>query len=91
VTVVVPVVVVVVVVASVVAVMPVMAAPPAAVMPPVIVVPVVVVVVLRENTDPARQDEHEREERAEFLHLKYSPSKWYRGDVRFCKSWVGPM
>jgi hypothetical protein len=58
-------------VAVVVVVMPVMAAPPAAVMPPVIVVPVVaVVVVLRENTDPARQDEHEREKRAEFLHLR---------------------
>jgi hypothetical protein len=45
---------------------------PSAVMTAIVVVVVVVtpVAVLSENTRPARQDEHEREKRAEFLHLR---------------------
>jgi ABC-type transport system involved in cytochrome bd biosynthesis fused ATPase/permease subunit len=65
-----------VVVTTMVAVTALMAVSPAAVMPAVVVITPVVVVVLRENADATGQDENEREKRAEFLHLKYAPSKW---------------
>jgi hypothetical protein len=47
----------------------VMAVSPTALMHAVVVIPPVVVV-LRENADPAGQDEYEHEKRAEFFHLR---------------------
>jgi hypothetical protein len=85
--VVVAVVVVAVVVTTMVAVAALMVASPAAMMHAVVVITPVVVVVLRENADPAGQDEHEREKRAEFLHLSMLLPSGCRGDV--CSYFVG--
>ena len=84
------VVVVVVVVTTMVAVAALMVASPAAVMHAVVAITPVVVVVLRENADPAGQDEYKREKRAEFLHLRMLlPSGIGAMSVR--NSWVRAM